>query len=123
MSSQGTVLIVDDDLDIRSTIADALEEEGYEVAVAANGREALEKLFEGARPNVILLDMMMPGTDGRAFRMEQLKHPSIASIPIVVFTAYGVPRNTAAELGAHGFLKKPVRLDELLRCMKRFQPC
>ena len=110
----GLILVVDDDADVRGTVAEALDEEGFEVATAENGAAALKMLLAGARPDVILLDMMMPEMDGWAFRAEQQRHPEIAAIPIIVFTAYGVPREIAAQLGAHGFLKKPPRLDELL---------
>ncbi|HVE82162.1 MAG TPA: response regulator, partial [Myxococcales bacterium] len=69
--------------------------------------------------DIILLDMMMPEMDGWAFRAEQTKHPRMETIPVIIFTAYGVPRDTAAQLGALGFLKKPLRLVELLEAIDR----
>lgn len=113
------ILVVDDDADIRGTVAEALEEEGFAVAKAENGAAALKMLLAGARPDIILLDMMMPEMDGWAFRAEQQRHPEIAAIPVIVFTAYGVPHETAAQIGAQGFLKKPLRLDELLATINR----
>lgn len=114
------VLVVDDDADVRGTVADALAGDGFEVLTAANGLEALNALRDAILPDMILLDMMMPEMDGPAFRAEQLKQPALARIPVVVFTAYGVPRETAERLGAHGYLKKPTRLDDLLRTVRRF---
>lgn len=114
------IMIVDDDADIRGAVAEALEDAGFQVTTAANGEEALALLLRGPRPRVILLDMMMPVMDGWAFRAAQQRLPDeIASIPVIVFTAYGTPRETAAQLGARGFLKKPLRLEELLGVIRR----
>jgi two-component system response regulator MprA len=115
MPGQQTILIVDDDADVRICLAEALEDEGYCVAVAANGREALQLLQEeGLRPDVILLDLMMPELDGWGFRREQRRSADLADIPVIVLTAYGPSRESAAELQAAGLLKKPVGLDDLL---------
>jgi CheY-like chemotaxis protein len=121
MSAGHSVLVVDDDPDLRDTVADALEYDGIDVKVAENGRVALDMLLAGARPHVILLDLMMPEMDGWTFRAEQQKHPAIASIPVVVFSAYGMP-DTAQRMGAQAYLKKPPRLDELLTTINRFRP-
>lgn len=114
-----TVLIVDDDPDVRTSISDALEEEGYRVHRAANGREALRLLREGAAlPDVILLDMMMPDMDGWAFRSEQQKEPRLSRIPVLIFSAYSLPIDAATQLDAAGFLKKPIRMAELYRALR-----
>jgi CheY-like chemotaxis protein len=115
MTTGRAILLVDDDADVRESIRDALADEGYRVTTAANGREALHLLKnEDLRPDLILLDIMMPEMDGWAFRGEQLKDPKLVSIPVIVFTAYGAPRDIARQLDAAGFLKKPLHLDELL---------
>ena len=78
--SSGAVLIVDDDNDVRSALAELLEEEGFSVEGAANGREALALLRGGTvHPAVILLDLMMPGMDGWDFRHEQMRDPKLAA--------------------------------------------
>jgi two-component system, chemotaxis family, chemotaxis protein CheY len=115
MTTGRAILLVDDDADVRESIRDALADEGYRVTTAANGREALLLLKnEDFRPDLILLDIMMPEMDGWAFRGEQLKDPRLVSIPVIVFTACGAPRDIARQLDAAGFLKKPLPLDELL---------
>ena len=115
MSGRRSILVVDDDADIRESVAEALEAEGYRVATAANGAIALRLLREQeVRPDAILLDIMMPDMDGRAFREEQLKDLKMALIPVIVFTAIGAPADMARRLQAAGVLKKPLHLDDLL---------
>lgn len=86
------VMVVDDDEAIREALCDLLQDEGYRVIAVADGKEALARLSDGARPDVILLDLMMPVLDGWKFRAEQIVNPAFASIPIIVITAV-----TAAE--------------------------
>jgi two-component system, chemotaxis family, chemotaxis protein CheY len=114
------VLIVEDDDDIRETLIEVLEDNGFEPSSAANGAEALELLRTGsAFPNVILLDMMMPVLDGWGFRSAQLADPRLSDIPVIVLTAHASIEETARTLGATGFLRKPVRLDPLLDAIRR----
>ena len=122
MTTDRSILLVDDDADVRESIGEALEEEGYRVARASNGKEALRLLKnDNLRPDLILLDIMMPEMDGWTFRAEQRKDPELASIPVLVFTAYGTPKDVAQQLEAAGFLRKPLRLDELLSAIGRIQ--
>jgi CheY-like chemotaxis protein len=114
------ILLVDDDPDIRDGIAEALEDEGFLVRLASNGREALDLLsHEKPLPDLILLDMMMPVMDGWAFREEQQKAADLAAIPVVVFSAYDLPGDAASRLGVAGMLRKPVRLEQLLETVAR----
>jgi CheY-like chemotaxis protein len=106
------VLVVDDDQDIRETLAELLTDEGYLVESASNGREALTTLRNGVRPDVILLDLMMPVMDGYQFRDEQRADPLLASIPVIVITAGSNPSLSA--LGANMFVPKPLDLGRLL---------
>jgi CheY-like chemotaxis protein len=112
----GIILVVDDDEAIRLAVALALREAGYEVATACNGRQALDWLHEHeTHPCVILLDLMMPVMDGRAFREEQLRDPVLSQVPVVVLTADG--RAAAQRASNSDFaprLAKPIRLDTLL---------
>lgn len=120
MLSSKAVLVVDDDADIRSTVREILEDEGYRVTDAANGFEALRQLREGSAPNLILLDLSMPVMSGSEFRFEQRKDPSLASIPVVVVSAVGSLDMKVAPLEAAAFLRKPVQLDELLGVVERY---
>jgi CheY-like chemotaxis protein len=89
-----SVLIVDDDVDIREILAETLSGEGFDVATAANGLEGLSVLRHlAALPSVILLDLMMPVMDGYEFLEERRLDPALASIPIAIVTAgHGVDR-------------------------------
>ncbi|WP_242335366.1 MULTISPECIES: response regulator [Anaeromyxobacter] len=106
------VLVVDDDPDILDAICDILEGEGYRVARARHGVEALERV-EAEKPAIILLDLMMPVMDGLAFAQALRERPGRAEIPIVVISADGNPQR-AASVGAAGYLAKPFDIDALL---------
>jgi two-component system, chemotaxis family, chemotaxis protein CheY len=109
-----TVLVVDDDRDIREVLTDALEAEGYRVVTAADGQEALDWLRSGARPCIILLDLMMPKMDGIQFRTEVLNDAELACIPVVVLSADPSAIVAAKSLSFAGSLRKPVPLEALL---------
>ena len=114
-----TVMVVDDDIDIRETISDLLELRGFHVIGAGDGADAMAQLKRGARPNVILLDLMMPGLSGEEFRSQQLADAAIAEIPVVLLSgARGV--DNAAERMHVASLPKPVELSELMETVGRF---
>jgi CheY-like chemotaxis protein len=112
------VLIVEDDADLREMMAQLLSLEGFRTEAAANGRDALRYLARGDRPDVILLDLMMPVMDGWEFRRRQVQDPSISGVPVVVLSALDPAR--AADLGGTAFLKKPLDFDRLLELVRRF---
>jgi CheY-like chemotaxis protein len=118
MAARDYILIVEDDFDIREALTQILEEEGYVVRGAANGREALDVANEGPAPKLILLDLMMPVMNGWQFRAEQLKDPKLASVPVLVISADPQVQPKAASLGVAGLLKKPIALDDLLQAVK-----
>jgi len=119
-SCSKTVLVVEDDAAIRKTLHSVLNDEGYQVAEAANGLEGLVFLRNGARPDLILLDLMMPVMDGRSFSCAVGKEPALASIPIVVITATGDCRQIQASLPVFDCLHKPLDLNRLLDVVERF---
>jgi CheY-like chemotaxis protein len=114
-----SVLVIDDDLDIRQVLAEVLTDAGYDVDCAQDGGEAVAKLRAGARPSVILLDLWMPGVNGFGFRSAQLASAETAGIPVVVVTAGGVAPREMAVLGLAYVLHKPVDLEVLLRVVRR----
>jgi len=108
------VQVVEDDPDVGEILEMILDAEGYGVLRARNGREALEQLRE-ATPDLILLDLMMPGMNGWEFRAAQLRDEALARIPVVVMTGAGNDAAKVEELKADAYVRKPVELDELLR--------
>lgn len=114
-----TVLIVDDDEDIRDIVGMILEKKGYTVRTACDGAEALALVRGGLRASVILLDLMMPGMNGEDFKaaLDRIHH---APVHIVVLSGSGRGRRAAEEIGADGFVQKPVELSELLAVVERF---
>jgi CheY-like chemotaxis protein len=115
-----SILVVDDDADIRDSLTDILGDEGYRVAGVRNGREALAYLATETRPSLILLDMMMPEMDGWKFRLEQQRSPELAAIPVVILSAHGNVREAALALGAADYLRKPLRIESLLEIAGRY---
>lgn len=112
---QKTIMVVDDDDEVREAVAELLENHGYAVIPASNGREALDELrIRHMKPAMILLDVMMPVMDGRSFCAEQQADPELKDIPVVVFTAFGAALDKMKEVESMPRLDKPVRADQLL---------
>ena len=112
------VLIVEDDVELRDMMAELLTLEGFVATAVANGREALEYLGKGNRPDIILLDLMMPVMDGWEFRRKQQSDPALAAVPVVVLSA--LDHRRAAEVDAVAFLKKPLDFDRLLELVRQY---
>jgi len=114
------VLIVEDDADLREMMAQLLMLEGFSVETAANGREALRYLEsgDGARPHLILLDLMMPVMDGWEFRRRQLADARSAGIPVVVLSALDQTR--AVDIHGAAFLKKPLDFGRLIDLVHKY---
>jgi DNA-binding response OmpR family regulator len=108
-----SILVVEDDADIRETVALALREAGYRVACAENGEAALAALGREL-PRLVLLDLMMPVMDGWEFRGRQRAMPGARDVPVVILSAGGQVEKKAQNLQAAGWLRKPVRLETLL---------
>jgi CheY-like chemotaxis protein len=116
------ILVVDDEAQIRFLISELLSEEGYTVAQAANGREALIYLQTAKPlPCVIILDLMMPIMNGWEFLRIRQQNPVFAPIPIVVISAARTFA-TATLLGAQEALAKPLDLDRLLATIQQYCP-
>jgi CheY-like chemotaxis protein len=116
-----TVMVVEDDRDVREALVEALADHEYDVLEASNGEEALSRLRAAARkPCVILLDIMMPVMDGWQFREAQQRAPDVAEIPVVVLSAHANLRDAVTGMGVQEFLKKPVRLEALIHTIRRY---
>jgi CheY-like chemotaxis protein len=118
LSALKRVLVADDDDGIRMAVADALAFEGYEVITATNGAEALEQV-RSARPDAIVLDLMMPVMDGWQF-MEACRNEKVCErTPVLVMSAYRHLGTTAPSLAANACIAKPFDLDVLLGAVER----
>jgi DNA-binding response OmpR family regulator len=117
--TEHTILVVEDDSEIRDAIADTLEMAGYRVETAENGLVALAAI-EKELPGLVLLDMRMPVLDGWGFaRALAERH---VKLPILVVTAARDARQWAAEIGADGFIAKPFGVKDLLSTVKGLCP-
>lgn len=112
MTDRKTVLVVDDERDLLEMVCFVLRQEGYIVAKATDGLDALNSV-ERMMPDLILLDMKMPRVDGWQFASE-LRKKHGPRVPIVVVTASEDARVSAEEIGAQGWLGKPFDLDQLI---------
>jgi CheY-like chemotaxis protein len=114
------VLVVDDDTLAREAMRSILERQGFSVAAAANGREALNYLQTHAQPRVILLDLMMPVMNGWEFRRAQRRDPVLAPIPVVVCSGVEDVPAEAALVAAQDHLQKPIQPEELVEKVGHF---
>jgi CheY-like chemotaxis protein len=119
VTTPARILLVEDDAAIRETVAELLEEEGYEVVRAQDGADALARLAEAEAPGLILLDLSMPVMDGWAFRTAQRRDPRLAAIPTVVVSAGHADPWSVAGLEPAAVLAKPFDLDRLIATVHR----
>jgi two-component system chemotaxis response regulator CheY len=115
MRSGKHILVIDDDIDVRNVMTLLLRAEGYHVATAANGRDALDYLNQSEVPDLILLDVMMPVMDGWQFMQRQQQDPALARIPIIILSAA-----SDVARGAVAHFQKPVPFDQLLETVRKF---
>jgi CheY-like chemotaxis protein len=108
-----SILVVEDDPDVRESLAAVLEGEGHRVLEAEHGLEALERLRANDDVCIILLDLFMPTMNGWAFRDEQLRDPKLAAIPVVVITADASAAAGVGRLGVTETMTKPIDFERL----------
>jgi CheY-like chemotaxis protein len=119
--SRGLLLIVEDDLLLRDGMADLLRAVGYVVETCSNGPRALERLREGRRPDLILIELITPTMNSWVFRQEQEQDPEIRDIPLIVLSESG--RSTV--FPTMPFLEKPFSAEiflALVDCLMRHRP-
>ena len=117
--SEKTILIIDDEEDLRETLKLSVELEGYQCYTAADGKEGLEALARIPTPCVIFLDLMMPVMNGWQFLSELRGHPSLGQIPVAVLTAF---IKLTGAIPAGDIIRKPVEIDALLGIVKKYCP-
>jgi CheY-like chemotaxis protein len=113
-----TVLVVEDEEELREMMREALEENGFVVVTANDGRGGLEAISRIEHLCLVLLDLLMPGMNGWDFLEEMRARPELANVPIVVHTS--VPSRAPA--GATRVLQKPLELDRLLAVVREYCP-
>ncbi len=119
MPHRKTVLIAEDNDDIRETLENALTLGGYNVQTARNGREALRRLKGRAEPTLVLLDLMMPIMNGLEFLRAQNADPELLQHPVVVLSAMELVSNEMTQ-STRAVLTKPISLKLLLDTVDRF---
>jgi CheY-like chemotaxis protein len=113
-----SVLVVDDSKDMRDLLREVLDSAGWQVKVASTGQRAM-RLMASQRPDVVLIDLLMPGMNGFTLRSAMLRDPRLASIPVIILSAYWArPSET---LDAAAVLPKPVNIDRLLETLDRLR--
>ena len=112
------ILLVEDDFVLRSSLSELLTAEGFRVDCCADGREAFRRLHVPPKPNLILLDIMLPHLDGFELRALQRKSPLIANIPVVVISAHDLDRQNVDELGLPPPFASRSTLDRLLSTLR-----
>lgn len=123
METTGTraklIMIIDDEVSLRSLVRANLEVDGFEVCEAVDGLEAM-KLLSTLRPDLILLDIMMPGKDGIEVLEELAADAGLKDIPVILLTAKGEQKDLerGAELGARGHITKPFDPEQMVRTVK-----
>jgi CheY-like chemotaxis protein len=115
-------LIVDDEPDVHALLTDLLRSEGYEVATAADGAEALAYLrTTPTLPCLILLDLVMPEVDGWQFIEERSHDPRLARIPVVLISGQVAARETARALGLESYIEKPIAVAPVRELLARMR--
>ena len=112
------LFLVEDDFVLRSSLSELLMNEGFKVDCCADGWEAFRRLHFPPKPDLIMLDIMLPHLDGFELRALQRKSPFIANIPVVVISAHDLDPTTIRDLGLSPPFRKPLDIDALLSTVR-----
>jgi CheY-like chemotaxis protein len=113
------VLVAEDSADMRSLLSEVLESEGCEVVPVSSGARALSAMTE-RRPDLVITDLFMPGMSGFALRALMLKRPDLATIPVIVLSAYWHRPSETLEVA--DVITKPINIDRLIDSVRRLVP-
>ena len=116
----GAILVVEDDNAIRETLQAILQDEGYRVAVAANGREALEHLESAGPPALCIVDLVMPVMNGWELCAELARRPHLAPVPVLLVSATSHWQAPPTGLKTVHVMHKPIDFDRLLRYVQQY---
>ncbi len=118
-SGMDTILIVEDDDDLRDSILELLQLRGFNVVAAADGQQALDELRAGLTPCLIILDLMLPVVSGWEFRNQQLSDPRLSEIPTVIVSGINNLEIESRRLQATAFVSKPINFDLLFKTVEQ----
>lgn len=113
------ILVVEDDEPLRTALCEALEDHGFRAVGAHNGLHALAQLQELEKPNLIILDLMMPVMNGWDFHTHLKANPELANVPVLLLSAYVQRDYHTGPKDVAGALQKPVSIDDLLAWVRR----
>ena len=117
-----SILLVEDDAELHEAMTAILDAEGYRVIGAFDGQEAIDRLREGVRPSVILLDLTLPRKDGHQFRAEQLADQRLAGIPVIAYSGGAEVAEAARALRVEHWFRKPIDFGALLEAVEGYCP-
>jgi CheY-like chemotaxis protein len=120
MSNAKEILIIDDENDIRSALIEFLEDEGYTLAQAANGKAGLDYLRSNPHPKLILVDYMMPVMGGEEFCLVCKNDEQLKTIPVALLSAACVADNKLQEMHLSGVIEKPIDIEKFLVFVDRY---
>jgi CheY-like chemotaxis protein len=118
-SPRGQILLVEDQPELRESLSELLQEEGYRVRTAQDGAEALRLLRSGPVPDLILLDLVMPRMSGWDFAVAKDIDCRLAPIPLILLSGAGALRHQEQPLAADAVLEKPFEVDQLFSLLRR----
>jgi two-component system alkaline phosphatase synthesis response regulator PhoP len=119
MRQRPKILLVDDDVDLVKVMSGALESKAYEVIVAYNGQEGLERARK-EKPDLVILDILMPVADGFTFADQFRKEPSLAKIPVLALTSFSESLGQPFPFEVTEYLMKPIKPRDLVAKVEQF---
>jgi two-component system alkaline phosphatase synthesis response regulator PhoP len=119
MKQRPKILLVDDDVDLVKVMGGALESKAYEVIVAYNGQEGLEKARK-EKPDLVVLDILMPVADGFTFADQFRKDPSLAKIPVLALTSFSEALGQPFPFEVTEYIMKPIKPRDLVAKVEGF---
>ena len=119
MKQRPKILLVDDDVDLVKVMSGALESKAYEVIIAYNGQEGLEKARK-EKPDLVVLDILMPVADGFTFADQFRKDPSLARIPVLALTSFSESLGQPFPFEVTEYILKPIKPRDLVAKVEQF---